>query len=400
MTRNNKRLTTEEFIIRAKKVHGDKYDYSKVHYHNNRTKITLICLKHGEFLQRPDKHLTGNGCIKCGYKKVWNRDDLESFLKKATKLHGDKFDYSKVEYINSQKKVVIICSKHGEFTQRPYSHLQGAGCDKCSRENPNNKLDTDKFIKKSIKLFGDRFDYSETIYFDIKSNITLICPIHGKFSTNAENHLNSVTSGGCKKCKYASSSETLSHTKEDFVTKANNLWNKKYDYAKVSYKNANTKVIIVCEEHGSFMQTPGSHLSGHGCPKCYFKTEARIAKYLHNKLIVYREYKIKNKRFDFYLPDYNLIIERDGEQHYRNSSNFASYIKKDPKTYLQQQIKNDKLKTKMAKDAGFKITRIPYWLTKKEEEIEIENILAGKPTYPDVPDLKQEKTRPKPKKNF
>ena len=103
--------------------------------------------------------------------------------------------------------------------------------------------------------------------------------------------------------------------------------------------------------------------------------------------------KISNKRYDFYLPDFNLLIERDGEQHYQEHRLFN-------KISLKENIVNDKYKTKLAKDAGFKITRIPYWLTKKEEEIEIENILAGKPTYPDVPDLRQEKTKPRPVKNF
>ena len=91
-----------------------------------------------------------------------------------------------------------------------------------------------------------------------------------------------------------------------------------------------------------------------------------------------------------------MLIERDGEQHYREVSLFS----RGNTDYLNQQKKNDKYKTNLAKEAGFKIARIPYWLTKKEEEIEIENILAGKPTYPDIPDLKQEKTKPRPKKNY
>lgn len=391
---------TNTFINKSKVIHGTKYDYSKVTYVNNREKVEIICPKHGEFFQSPSKHLGGNGCIKCGFEKVWNRDDLQSFLRKAKSLHGNKFDYSQVMYTRSIDKVIIICAKHGEFTQTPSSHLQGAGCDKCSRENPGNKLDTKRFIKRSMELHGDKFDYSKTIYSDIKSSITLICPIHGKFSTNADNHLASLTSGGCKKCKYESSSKANSLSLKEFKSKANKIWNKQYDYSKVNYVNGHTKVTIACKKHGDFIQSPSSHLNGHGCPKCVYKGEARIAEYLHKKLIVYREYKIRNKRYDFYLPEHNLIIERDGQQHYRDTSNFSSYIKKDPEIYLKEQFKNDTLKTKLAKDAGFKIARIPYWLTKEEEEIEIENILAGKPTYPDVPDLKQEKTKPKPKKHF
>jgi very-short-patch-repair endonuclease len=120
--------------------------------------------------------------------------------------------------------------------------------------------------------------------------------------------------------------------------------------------------------------------------------------FILNNEVVFRQHKIKRKFYDFFLPKYNLLIERDGEQHYGRG--FADLLNISQKENQIQQQTNDKLKTKMAKDAGFKIARIPYWLTKKEEEIEIENILAGKPTYPDVPDLKQEKTRPKPKRNF
>ena len=96
------------------------------------------------------------------------------------------------------------------------------------------------------------------------------------------------------------------------------------------------------------------------------------------------------------LPDLKLIIERDGEQHYKDVSLFS----RNDKNYLGKQIKNDSYKTKIAKAEGYKINRIPFWLSEKEVKLEIENILAGKPTYPDVPDLKQGKTRPKPKKNF
>ena len=396
----SRRQTTAEFISKAKAIHGKKYNYSKVEYVNSKTKILITCSKHGDFLQSPDKHLMGNGCIRCGYEKVWNKDDSESFINKAKKIHGDKFDYSRVNYVNSKTKVAIICLKHGEFSQEPSSHLMGAGCKKCATEITSNKLDTDKFINRSIKIFGNKFDYSKTNYKDIKSDITLICSEHGEFKTNAENHLISSYSGGCKKCRYEKVSKSLRLDIEEFLTKAYEVWGDEYDYSEVEYINAHKKVSILCAKHGSFLQTPSSHLSGNGCPKCYFKTEGRIAEYLNNKSILHREYRIKDKRYDFYLPKYNLIIERDGEQHYRNSSNFASYIKKDSKRYLQEQVDNDLLKTKLAKEAGFKIARIPYWLTKKEEEIEIENILAGKPTYPDVPDLAQENTKPRPKVNL
>ena len=140
---------TTEFINKAKIVHGDKYDYSKVEYINSRTKITIICKVHNEFEQKPSKHLFGQGCPICGglYKRT-NTD----FINDAIKIHGDKYDYSKVKYINSQEKVIIICKNHGEFEQKPNSHLNGQGCGKCAgRKRQNND-----FINDAIKVHGDK----------------------------------------------------------------------------------------------------------------------------------------------------------------------------------------------------------------------------------------------------
>ena len=128
------KLTTENFIERANKIHGNKYDYSKVKYVNNSTKICIICPEHGEFWQTPSNHLAGKGCIKCRHVKVGNirRKTLKSFIDEAKSIHGNKYDYSKMDYITAEKKVCIICPEHGEFWQNPSSHLNGAGCPKCN----------------------------------------------------------------------------------------------------------------------------------------------------------------------------------------------------------------------------------------------------------------------------
>ena len=113
---------TKEFIAKAKAVHGDKYDYSKVNYVNSFTKVTIICPKHGEFEQTPNLHLKSQGCPNCyGNKKM----TIEEFIKRAKEVHGDKYDYSKVKYVNALTKVTIICPIHGEFEQTPAKHLLG-----------------------------------------------------------------------------------------------------------------------------------------------------------------------------------------------------------------------------------------------------------------------------------
>ena len=129
----SKRKTTEEFIIEAEKIHGNKYDYSKVEYKNAYTKVCIICPKHGEFWQPPHDHLKGCGCNKCRAENVGNRTRLNTdiFIKKAKEIHGDRYDYSKVNYVNSHNMVNIICPKHGEFKLMAYAHLNGQGCKKC-----------------------------------------------------------------------------------------------------------------------------------------------------------------------------------------------------------------------------------------------------------------------------
>lgn len=144
-----RRKTTEEFIERARKVHGEKYDYSKVKYVNNCTKVCIICPEHGEFWQTPNDHLSGRGCPKCALEKF--RSNTEEFIEEAKKIHGDKYDYSKVNYINNYTKVCIICPEHGEFWQTPSNHLSGRGCSICSESRLEKSL-RGVFEKENIEF--------------------------------------------------------------------------------------------------------------------------------------------------------------------------------------------------------------------------------------------------------
>ena len=125
----SKKSTTGEFISKSKLIHGDKYDYSKVEYVNNHSKVCIICPEHGEFWQTPANHLKNRGCPICGGHQ---KSSTEEFIKKANKVHNNKYDYSKVEYKNIETKVCIICPEHGEFWQLAHSHLTNHGCPKCS----------------------------------------------------------------------------------------------------------------------------------------------------------------------------------------------------------------------------------------------------------------------------
>ena len=128
-----KTMNNDQFIEKANKIHHGKYDYSNVKYEKSNKKVSVICPIHGEFLVRPNDHLMGRGCITCGNlrKGQAKKDTLESFIVKARDVHGNKYDYSKVEYVNSKTKICITCPIHGEFWQSPDSHLQGVGCPSC-----------------------------------------------------------------------------------------------------------------------------------------------------------------------------------------------------------------------------------------------------------------------------
>ena len=126
------KITTEEFIQRARKVHGNKYDYSKSEYANSKTKTTIICPIHGEFQQTPNKHLSGQGCPKCNTGGGANTKSIDEVLRKFREVHGDKYDYDFSTYEGTQRKMRIICPEHGEFWQVVNSHVSGCGCPKCA----------------------------------------------------------------------------------------------------------------------------------------------------------------------------------------------------------------------------------------------------------------------------
>lgn len=187
--------TKEQFIEEARRVWGDKFDYSKVEYKTRLEKIRIICPEHGEFWQTPSQHLKGAlGCKKCWSKK--HSKSTEDFIKEAIEIHGNKYDYSKVVYKTAKQKVTIICPKHGEFEQLANAHLQGEGCFKCERDRRSKS--TEKFIREARSVHGDLYDYSKTKYINRSTPVIIICPKHGEFEQTPFNHLQGK---GCSHCK-------------------------------------------------------------------------------------------------------------------------------------------------------------------------------------------------------
>lgn len=319
------KYTTDFFIKKAREVHGEKYDYSKVDYKGWNIKVKIICPIHGEFLQSPSDHLKGHGCVHCGnsqdYKKLSNKE----FETRARKIHGDKYDYSRFIYRNSTSKGLIKCPLHGYFWQTPNDHLSGCGCPKCKDLKTKLRFQSnrDDFIKKARVVHGDFYDYSKVVYVDSKTKVTIVCPKHGNFLQTPNAHLHNY---GCPKCGLEKTIASHISDSYSFIEKAKVIHGEKYDYSKVNYIRNNKKVCIICPKHGIFWQTPNSHLLGNGCHKCkQTKGEEQIELYLKKHDIVYiPEYAILHPyphrrlfRVDFWLPKSKSIIEYNGLQHYK-----------------------------------------------------------------------------------
>ena len=157
-----KKSTTKEFITKAKLIHGNKFDYSNVHYIKAIRYVKIICKIHGEFNQTPNQHLCGAGCPKCAGRHKTTSD----FIQQAKQIHGNKFDYSKSQYVGATNKLKIICHKHESFLQTPDSHLHGSGCPKCQGEKTSQRCiaSLSDFIKKAQKVHKNKFKYTKSIY--------------------------------------------------------------------------------------------------------------------------------------------------------------------------------------------------------------------------------------------
>lgn len=199
--------------------------------------------------------------------EMGKRKTTEEFIVDAIKVHQDKYDYSKVEYINSNTKVCIICPEHGEFWQSPSKHINGQGCPKCGfiKSSDNKSSTNEEFIKRAKEIHKDKYEYSKTFYVNSNTKVVIICKKHGEFEQIPYHHLKGH---GCPKCRNEMYSRKYTSNTEEFIKKAKEIHNNKYDYSKVKYQDWKTKVCIICPEHGEFWQTPNNHLHGFGCQSC------------------------------------------------------------------------------------------------------------------------------------
>lgn len=213
------RLTLDTFLLRAREAHGDKYDYAHVVLSDSKTKIRIGCPVHGIYEQIPGSHMRGFGCKACGTAATTEKKRLtvEQFIARSRTAHGDKYDYSRVEYHKNDQDVEILCPEHGAFFQTPNGHMSGTGCPRCAAAMRGNgrRSTTAVFIGKARAVHGDKYDYSTTVYRTSAINVEIVCPEHGPFSQNPNNHLRGK---GCRKCGEAALASLFRKNSDVYVS--------------------------------------------------------------------------------------------------------------------------------------------------------------------------------------
>jgi hypothetical protein len=354
-----KKKTTEEFILDARKKHGDTYDYSKVDYRGSFQQVLIICSVHGEFSQMACKHSEGCGCPKCFRDR--RLMSTEEFITRAKELHGEKYDYSRVACTGSVSPVEIGCPVHGWFNQIPASHLNNGGCKKCGADKRGlaNTKDLEFFIITSKAVHGDRYDYSESAYVSAIEKIAIRCRTHGLFSQAVNDH---YKGHGCPVCKSEEQSKRRLGTLEKFTANAVAAHGDKYDYSKGVYLGSLIPIEIICPDHGSFFQSPCNHASaGSGCPKCVSwstsepeKELAELALSLAPDTLTNCRTLIAPKELDIVVPSAKLAIEYCGLYWHRTTD------LRDKNYHLT--------KLESANSAGLRLITIfeDEWITSKE----------------------------------
>lgn len=300
------KITTETFIAKARAVHGDTYDYSMVNYVYCKTPVTIKCKVCGNvFQQRPFVHLQGSGCQKCGRKKAAAPMlTQEEFVRRAKEKNGDRYDYSESVYVGWDKLIQIRCKKHDIlFTMKAGNHICGSeGCPKCLEKKVSiaNTKTREKFIEQARRRHGDKYNYDKVDYKSTFEKVTITCPKHGDFEQTPQAHLGGY---GCYWCGRESQGKKMSSNTEEFVRRATEVHQGRYDYSKTVYRGSNMKLTITCPIHGDFVQTANIHLCGHGCPEC--GSDEWLTKVTATKDDFIRKAReIHGDKYDYSLVDY------------------------------------------------------------------------------------------------
>lgn len=268
-SKENKKDTLEDFILKANKLHNNFYNYDKSIYTKSKDNINIVCKEHGEFSIIASNHLQGQGCPNCNNK-------LENFIENSHKIHNNFYNYSKVKYINNSTKVCIICPIHGEFFQTPSNHVQGRGCIICGRQSSAKfkQYDTKSFIEKANIVHSNKYSYSSTLYQNFYEPIAIICPEHGPFNQRPYMHL---YGNGCPKCSYSISKAEL-----EIVEYIKSLGIDEQDI-QMSYRLENKQIDIYLKKYNLAIEFNGTmfHHSSNSKYVSYFALKTQVNPYYH-----------------------------------------------------------------------------------------------------------------------
>lgn len=292
---------------------------------------------------------------------------VQKFIERAKQIHGEFYDYSEVDYKNANTKVIILCPTHGSFTCTPWHHMDGVGCGDCWREkndkHADQQLTQDEFLRRVIHL---PLDFSKSIYAGRRKKVLVSCPVHGEFMKSTASLLKGH---GCKRCAADAYNKNRGITTAEFVKRAIKIHGNKYDYSKVKFNKLTDDIFILCDIHNGFYQQANSHLHGNGCIKCReSRGEKKIRVFLESKGINFESQKkfdfalMKRLPFDFYIPKHNLVIEYDGDHHFKEVTFYHRTLEE---VQFVDRVKNNFCELK-----GIKLLRINY-----EQFDDIETIL-------------------------
>lgn len=234
-------------------------------------------------------------------------DKTKIFIQKAVAIHGDRYDYSKVNYTRAIDKVTIICAKHGEYSQQPSDHLKGRGCRGCGFE----RVSTADFIKNAQKVHGDRYDYSKSHFVKSIIKTTVTCKIHGDFQISPNQHQNG---GGCPACsKLERGKKKAASARNEFLEKAKAVHGDAIDFTKTEYITAKDKAIFICPTHGEWEARPDNILHGKGCPGC--RRQKIVEANKRQSLQAAKEFPIKageihQNKYDYSKSEYISVHEK------------------------------------------------------------------------------------------
>lgn len=237
--------------------------------------MIISCPIHGDFSISPGDILAGKGCKQCGIVRSADKQRLstEEFIEKA-KIKYPNYNYSKVDYKGSNIKITVGCPVHGYFMILPpkLTSKGGYGCPKCGYEcGASKQRKSDKDFMREIMQIHPEFDYSKTIYKSAKDNITVICKIHGSFSTTPDSLLHNKY--GCPQCAIDANADKCRLTQEEFILKVKKI-HPSLDYSLVNFTRTADKVVLICKKHGPFTRKANDILRGGGCPKCGIQKRA------------------------------------------------------------------------------------------------------------------------------